>query len=193
MDSDRTKQTRGLILHDRFRIAGQSTAPQGAGRRAGLTEAQLTRFRARVPSHLSGCQPWQGYRLKAGYGMLNTGPQPDGKHGLRYAHRLAWELANGRRLRDGEVVRHTCDNPPCCNPAHLLVGTQADNIEDAAAQGKYRVAARRRWHNPDRHQLIQSLLSAPRGTMRRVASERGINYGTLAVAVCRARKAVTHG
>ncbi len=32
---------------------------------------------------------------------------------------------------DGLFVRHTCDNPPCCNPAHLLIGTAADNTHDA--------------------------------------------------------------
>jgi hypothetical protein len=34
------------------------------------------------------------------------------------------------------MVRHSCDNPPCCNPSHLLEGTQLDNMGDAASRGR---------------------------------------------------------
>lgn len=48
----------------------------------------------------------------------------------RYVHRLVWELYNGRALAHKEVVRHKCDNTKCCNPFHLIVGTQKDNVQD---------------------------------------------------------------
>lgn len=71
------------------------------------------------------CWEWQGSRDANGYGRIRVA----GRGVL--VHRLAWELANGS-IPSGAVVRHrVCDNPPCCNPAHLAVGTQADNIADA--------------------------------------------------------------
>ena len=45
------------------------------------------------------------------------------------AHRVAYRLANGE-IPPGMVVRHMCDNPPCCNPHHLLIGTARDNAMD---------------------------------------------------------------
>lgn len=53
------------------------------------------------------------------------------------AHRLFWVLSNGRQIPDGMVILHTCDNPPCVNPAHLKVGTRAENNKDMKAKGRY--------------------------------------------------------
>ena len=77
---------------------------------------------------LDDCIEWDGSRTQRGYGRI----------GSSYAHRMMWERTHGRALQPGEVVRHSCDNPPCVNPAHLLVGTQADNIRDSIARGRYR-------------------------------------------------------
>lgn len=51
------------------------------------------------------------------------------------AHRLAFELEYGPIPKDF-VVCHRCDNPPCCNPEHLSIGTQADNIADAVSRSR---------------------------------------------------------
>ena len=77
------------------------------------------------------CWPWTGGALhKFGYGTMgNEKGRPEG------SHRIAWKVANGSIPR-GMCVRHTCDNPPCCNPAHLVLGTQADNMADVAARGR---------------------------------------------------------
>lgn len=85
--------------------------------------------KSRGPAH---CWPWTGARNQArdGYGVLNWGGQ------VVYAHRIAWEAANGRKVPDGLFVCHTCDNPPCVNPDHLWVGTTTDNMRDMAAKGR---------------------------------------------------------
>lgn len=71
------------------------------------------------------CREYRGYKLSAGYGMFYDGDKTAG------AHRFAWELINGP-IPAGMSVLHKCDNPSCCNPNHLYLGTQSDNISDRA-------------------------------------------------------------
>lgn len=75
----------------------------------------------------TGCMEWQGWRHPKGPGQIGRGTRAEG---LAYTHVVAWELANGRRVPEGMVVCHRCDNPPCCNPDHLFIGTRKDNTQD---------------------------------------------------------------
>ncbi len=78
----------------------------------------------------NGCWPWKGARsIRGGYGTLNY------KGRLWPAHRLVWALTHPNDPLP-EVVMHTCDNPPCCRPDHLIAGTHLLNVHDKCAKGR---------------------------------------------------------
>jgi hypothetical protein len=77
------------------------------------------------------CWEWQASVRGFGYGQFNVAGSS------LPAHRVAYELTHGS-IPKGLVVRHQCDNPRCCNPAHLEPGTKLDNAQDAVKRGRLR-------------------------------------------------------
>lgn len=80
------------------------------------------------------CWLCTGGRSGSGYGVARWQGQQD------YAHRIAYKSTYGP-IPEGLVVRHTCDNPLCCRPEHLILGRHADNMADMAARGRVRSRA----------------------------------------------------
>lgn len=77
------------------------------------------------------CWQWLAHCSRDGYGMLNVNNFAD------RAHRVSWRLHFGE-IPKGIYVLHKCDNPPCVNPDHLWLGTQADNVRDMNEKGRER-------------------------------------------------------
>ena len=101
----------------------------GHGSRNGWDVLPNTFWRRVDRSGPDNCWNWQGCRDSDGYGTLVI----DGRRSL--AHRAAYILTYGE-IQDGLYIRHLCNNPSCCNPSHLLSGTQQDNMDDMVRSGR---------------------------------------------------------
>ena len=77
------------------------------------------------------CWPWIAGHHSFGYGVF----------GPKTAHRVSYELEYGPIDSPKLVVCHRCDNPPCVNPAHLFLGSQRVNMQDAKSKGRTRTCA----------------------------------------------------
>jgi hypothetical protein len=119
-----------------------------------MSEASQRRFWAKVdkagpvPSHrpeLGPCWVWLGATAK-GYGVFRVGSLKDNSRRMLLAHVYA-VYSIGGDVPIGCVVMHKCDNRKCCNPLHLDVGTQADNIHD--------MHRKRRHSHGERHSITQ--------------------------------------
>lgn len=85
------------------------------------------------------CWEWMGARhsgVGSNHGMISFTHPTTGKSGATSVHRVVYYLTYGVMPN---IARHTCDNPPCTRPSHVLDGTQADNIADMDARGRRRV------------------------------------------------------
>jgi hypothetical protein len=105
-------------------------------------------FWARV-DRSGDCWEWQGSRTPAGYGkVIRQSPGDPSTVLSGRAHRLSYLMAYGPPPPDLFVL-HTCDNPPCVNPAHLFLGTAEDNARDMSRKG--RSSSQLKTHCPHGH------------------------------------------
>jgi hypothetical protein len=87
------------------------------------------------------CWMWTGSRRGEGmrYGSvaIHRDENPNGVKGhTDGAHRVSWAMANGRGVPGGLFVLHSCDVKLCVNPAHLRIGTHAENMEEMVEKGR---------------------------------------------------------
>lgn len=115
------------------------------------------------------CWVWTGSKTPYGYGTVRWSGE------RLYAHRLAFTLVHGV-IGAGMFVCHRCDNPPCCKPAHLFIGTPADNVADRNAKGRTVSVARPGESSPAAKLRASTVLAV------RYAHEAGASMKELAVA-----------
>ena len=78
----------------------------------------------------NSCWEWKGSKHPKGYGCFNA------RRGMtKIAHRIAYILTHGE-IPSGKMVCHKCDNPSCCNPSHLFLGSASDNSSDMVIKGR---------------------------------------------------------
>lgn len=139
------------------------------------TPKDIERFWSKVEiGDPNDCWLWTGSLLKnRGYGTFSWHRRP------ALAHRVSYELSYNVSPGMLEVL-HSCDNPPCCNPNHLWLGTQADNLADCRAKNRQHTA---RGELSGRHKLtavqvaeIRSLYAMGGTTHRQLAARYGVSH-----------------
>jgi hypothetical protein len=123
----------------------------------------------------SGCWEYTKRRDPKGYGRLHTS-------GYTLTHRIMWTIRYGD---PGDLcVLHRCDNPPCCNPAHLFLGTVADNNRDMVAKKRHRSTtptgegSYRGKLTDDTARVIRSTYASG-ATQREIARAYGVSQSTV--------------
>ena len=111
------------------------------------------------------CWPWTGDLNWYGYGRICI-------WGERWiTSRLAWFLTNGK-IEKGMSVCHKCDNPPCCNPAHLFLGTTKQNSLDAVTKGRQLKGVEHGMCRLKESEVIEIRKLYPQGNTLKIISER---------------------
>lgn len=99
--------------------------------------SEADRFHASYVVDRNGCWIWQQSTIGQGYGGFRVGSTKNNTRRRAYAHRYSWELHNNRQVPNGMLVCHHCDIPLCVNPAHLFLGTSADNFRDSKRKNRH--------------------------------------------------------
>jgi len=140
----------------------------------GMSQKILTQLTAKYSVTPSGCWAWDAGKGRGGYGQMWIPEQRSN----RPAHRISYELHIGS-IPDGMLVCHTCDEPSCINPAHLFLGTHADNSADMVAKNRQQRAV---GENANGSRLTESQIKSIRSDTRaqwEIASEYGVHQSQI--------------
>jgi hypothetical protein len=139
-----------------------------------LTAFDVARFWSRVEVRKADqCWPWRYGLTSCGYGEFRF----EGRGRITQpAPRAAYWLAFGD-IPDGKVIRHTCDNQICCNPAHLEAGTHADNVADRVKRDRSAIGEENGKSKLREDQVMH--IRQSRFSDKRLAAEYGIHEDTV--------------
>ena len=137
----------------------------------GLTLLELLRTNV---TRVGDCLMWNGCRMTNGYPILHH----KGKRHL--VHRVVMEVINGENP-DGFYVLHSCDNPGCCNPEHLSIGTPKDNVADMVERKRNRTGAQCSWASLTDEDVIAIRANPNRKgrPLTLIAAEYGVSQTTI--------------
>lgn len=144
-----------------------------------MAETSLYHSKSSAPEHIAArfwakvdksgdCWTWTGSRQKRGYGLFRI------KGRLHKAHRAAL-MVSGIEVPAHLCVLHSCDNPPCCNPAHLRLGTKGENNTERHAKGRTVLPPHSRGESKAQAKLTADQVRE----MRRLRAE-GMSYASIA-------------
>jgi hypothetical protein len=134
-----------------------------------LSDQDERRFLARIDDSAGffACWAWTGAHIRSGYGHFYWRANK-----LLLVHRVAYTIFRGP-IPAGLNVCHACDNPGCCNPAHLWAGTQQDNIDDQMGKGHHIHGETH--HNARLSDAQASAIRTDTRKLREVAAEYGVS------------------
>ena len=170
-DCGKPHRRNGLCdTHDqRMKRTGTTDAPA----RKTLADRFWEKVDRRSPDE---CWPWTAATNEHGYGVMRPMGRRSGP--TIKAHRVSLMLA-GVEVGD-LVVRHSCDNPPCVNPAHLSVGTKADNSADMVSRDRHARGSRSGTSKLTERQVVEIRARQAAGELHRVlAAEYGVSRTTI--------------
>jgi len=139
-------------------------------KKAGLPQIDPNNFITKTDT----CWLWTGAVNQWGYGVYTR------NYRRCFAHREAWE-AHNRQSAKGLVIRHSCDNPRCVNPAHLSAGSHADNRADTISRNR-QAKGERSAHaklTEDQIRRIRERYKAKEITQKALAAVYGVSLDTI--------------